>query len=303
MTRLPSVSIVLPAYNAEATIGATLTGLAAQAGLAAESEVIVVDNASTDRTADIVRDFGVTLVREEQRGPSAARNRGLAAASGDIICHLDADTVPSRRWAAELARPFADERVVLAGGRTISWPVTTPAQRYTARSGRYEPENNIRREHFPFIPSQNLAVRRQAALAAGGWAEDLLTAEDVDFCQRVLRATPGGRMHYAERAILQHTERASDDALRTQAWTYGQGAAEVYRRYPDELGWTAARSLHVARVVAARAGAFAALSAGRALGLARGEDVEFAFYHALWTWWWWRGFFSVTWGGERRARP
>jgi glycosyltransferase involved in cell wall biosynthesis len=93
---MSAVSVVIPAYNAAHTIGGTLKALQAQSD-APEFETIVVDNASTDDTAHVARQCGATVLYEQRRGPAAARNCGLRHASGEIIAHLDADTVPSRR--------------------------------------------------------------------------------------------------------------------------------------------------------------------------------------------------------------
>lgn len=84
------VSVIIPAYNAAQTIRATLDSLVGQAG-----EIIVVDDGSTDGTADLVAGEypGVVLLRQENRGVSAARNSGMAAATGDYIAFVDADDV------------------------------------------------------------------------------------------------------------------------------------------------------------------------------------------------------------------
>lgn len=303
MKPAPGVSVVVPAYNAAATIAATMNGLRAQTGpVAAQAEIIVVDNASSDKTAAIARGLGVSVVDEATPGPSAARNRGLRLATGEIVCHVDADAVPSRRWLCEIVKPFADPTVVIVGGRTESYPLYTPARRYSAASGRAEPETNVNREVFAFVPSQNMAVRRAAALAVGGWAEDMASAEDVDFCHRILKRHPSGRMVYAPRAIVLHAERASDNELRDQAWSYGQGAAHMYLRYPNEIAWDARKTMHLLAVLTRRAGLPAMRRVAGLFAAASPQDVEFAVYQRMWTWWWWRGFFSMYRSGKRRPR-
>ena len=95
MTR-PLVTVVVPAYNAQRTIAQTLASVAAQTY--APFEVIVVDDGSTDATPSIVEaaaqsGLDVRLIRGTNAGPSTARNRGIAAARGDLIAPLDADDV------------------------------------------------------------------------------------------------------------------------------------------------------------------------------------------------------------------
>ena len=98
MKELPSVSVVIPVLNGGETIGDTLAGLMQQVRCPRETEIIVVDNGSKDQTRAVVEKFPITLLTEPKRGPSAARNRGLYTAQGDIVAHLDADTMPTRRW-------------------------------------------------------------------------------------------------------------------------------------------------------------------------------------------------------------
>jgi len=286
-----SVSIVVPALDAEATIGDMLAGLASQAGVSCRREVIVVDGGSRDATADVVARFGVRLLVEPKRGPAAARNLGLREASGEIICHLDADTVPTRGWLREMLVPFSDPDVALVGGKTVSFPPETPAQRYMASSGRLDAVDYVRRPLFPFVPSRNMAVRREAALAIGGWADDLITAEDVDFCHRLLAAYPGPIV-YRESAVLLHRNRATDDGLRKQAWGYGEGVAHLYERYPGETTWHWTDAGKVVGLLCGRAARAAVLETGARLRLTSSNAAELARYHWLWSWAFWRGFYS-----------
>jgi len=109
------VSVVIPAYNEEAVLPATLRAALAQNH--ADFEVIVVDNASSDRTSEVARQFaGVKLVREERKGILFAREAGRRAATGDIIAHLDADCLPPPSWLATGAACFARPGVVAVSG-------------------------------------------------------------------------------------------------------------------------------------------------------------------------------------------
>jgi glycosyltransferase involved in cell wall biosynthesis len=90
----PAVSIIIPAHNEEALLGATLDALAAAVGELGEiAEIIVVDDASTDATATIAKDRGATVVPVAVRQIAAARNAGARAARGDLFVFVDADTI------------------------------------------------------------------------------------------------------------------------------------------------------------------------------------------------------------------
>lgn len=281
------ISVVIPALNAAATIGETLKGLQSQTG-AGDFEIIVADNGSSDDTAKIARECGAWVVHEPVRGPAAARNRGLHHARGEIIAHLDADTVPSRRWLSEICEPILAGAVISAG-HSICYPPRTPAERYAQAVGLNDAELAVSRTPFPFAPSLNLAVRRDAALAVGGWNVDLITGEDVDFSHRILQKY-GGSIAYCKRAIIYHHARSDAAALRRQARSYGAGVADLYRLYPGEVEWNARKALHLTGVLLARAAAPAAASIGRAFGVVDAARAEFTAYHWLWTSNFWMGF-------------
>jgi glycosyltransferase involved in cell wall biosynthesis len=292
VTTILSISIVVPVLNASSTIGDMLNALTNQVGLPKDPEIIVVDGGSTDGTQEIARNFSVSLLEEHKPGPAAARNTGLRNASGEVVAHLDADTLPTRHWLSALTAPFSDSSVVLAGGNTLSFAPETPAQRYIANSGLYAAQNTISRKAFPFAPSLNMAVRRNAALAIEGWSEELMTGEDVDFSYRLLRKFPS-EIVYASNAVLLHRDRKTDEELQTLAWTYGEGAAHIYLRYPEVLQWSLSNSIRLASRIVLRKAMPTIMRIGNLMGLTPYEKVEFAYYDRLWTRWFWRGFFSM----------
>jgi GT2 family glycosyltransferase len=152
----------------------------------------------------------------------------------------------------------------------------------------------VSRTPFPFAPSLNIAIRREAAIAVGGWSEDLLTGEDVDLCYRLVSSF-ATEIVYAKNAILYHHGRADDAALCRQARGYGAGAADLYRRYPAEVDWNALKALQLTRMIVLRAllGFFA--GAGKGLGLIDERRAEFLRYHSLWTRNFWLGFAVRAW--------
>jgi succinoglycan biosynthesis protein ExoA len=288
----PSVSVIIPVLNGAVTIGDLLEALRNQRAIHSDNEIIVVDNGSTDRTTEIVGKYPVTLLEERKRGQSAARNLGLRHAKNDIIAHLDADMLPTRNWLTEIVSPFATEGVVIAGGRTICYRPETPAERFLESRGIYETRRLVSREQFPVVPSGNMAVRRKCALSIGGWAENMMTAEDADFTFRVLKKFQTTAC-YAPKAILFHRSRKTDDDLRRQAWAYGEGLAHMYLRYSDILKWDAIKSLKVAGVLAFCTATPLLLWAAGVLGFASDTSIEFSCYRRFWECWFWRGFASM----------
>ena len=97
------ISFVIPAYNEEGYLGECLASVRRELARGRyDAEVIVVNNASTDKTAEIARSFpGVIVVDEPKKGLSQARHSGFAASSGDLIANVDADTILPKGWLDE----------------------------------------------------------------------------------------------------------------------------------------------------------------------------------------------------------
>ncbi|WP_164084927.1 glycosyltransferase [Pseudazoarcus pumilus] len=293
-----SASVIVPVLNGASTIGDTLKGVLSQVGQPERYEVIVVDNGSADGTQDIVRQYPVRLLHCATPGASAVRNVGLNACAGDIYVNADADTLPARNWLKELLRPFSDPSTVLVGGRIISFMPKTGAERYIERAGLFRPENSALNPRFAFVNAGNLAVRREAALAIGGWDETLHASEDVDFSARLVRHSRC-EIRYAENAILFHRNRTDDDDLIRQAAGYGRGAARIYRRFPEETGWNFMKAMRVRRMIVSRSVRPGWLRLRRLVSRVSEEELEFARYHRMWTRAFWGAFFE-TWRQEGR---
>ncbi|MEA2347951.1 MAG: hypothetical protein QOG62_1738 [Thermoleophilaceae bacterium] len=194
-----NASVIIPAHNAADTIGATLDALAAQEG-AGEFEVIVVDDASTDSTPDLVESHPLpTLVRQPTgMGPAKARNRGAQAATGEVLAFTDADCVPSPGWLA--AGMAALEHADLAQGavRPPEGVAIGPFDRtvwVVAETGLYETANLFAtRELFDHLGGFESWIDPR-----GG--KEL--AEDVWFGWRAIREgattefAPGARVDHA----------------------------------------------------------------------------------------------------------
>jgi cellulose synthase/poly-beta-1,6-N-acetylglucosamine synthase-like glycosyltransferase len=111
----PHFSIVIPAHNEEDWIEKSVTAAKNQ-DYPGEFEVIVVDNASTDRTAEIAIQSGARVVYESRRGLPQARDAGYRAAKGEIIANMDADTLPPPHWLRSFLKPFSNPSVVAVSG-------------------------------------------------------------------------------------------------------------------------------------------------------------------------------------------
>ncbi|HEY7222564.1 MAG TPA: bifunctional polysaccharide deacetylase/glycosyltransferase family 2 protein [Micromonosporaceae bacterium] len=222
---LGPVSIVVPAYNEAANIAATVRSLVGSDY--PDLEVIVVDDGSTDGTAEIVRSLRlrrVRVVRQANAGKPAALNTGIARAAGEIIVLVDGDTVFARDAVGRLVQPFADAAVGAVSGNT----------KVANRKGllgrwqhlEYVVGFNLDRrlydlgECMPTVPGAIGAFRREVLDAVGGVPAATL-AEDTDLTMAVLRR--GWRVVYEETAVAWTEAPSSLRQLWRQRyrWCYG----------------------------------------------------------------------------------
>ena len=173
------LSVVVPAFNEEKLLAATLASIR-EATQGLDAELIVCDNNSTDRTAEIAREAGAKVVFEPVNQISRARNAGAAAAAGDWLVFIDADSFPDRNLFADLGTAIASGRYVgggaivrfdeadgLARGAVSIWNAISRAMRWAAGS-------------FVFC-------RADAFRAIGGFSTELYASEEIDFSRRLKR--------------------------------------------------------------------------------------------------------------------
>jgi len=117
------ISLIIPAYNEEKYLGDCLLH-AIRNSRGAFSEIIVIDNASTDNTRGVAESFpGVRVVREEKKGLTQARQRGFLEAQGDILAYIDADTRMQDGWTETLVREFKNKKISTLSGRYIYYDI------------------------------------------------------------------------------------------------------------------------------------------------------------------------------------
>jgi hypothetical protein len=182
----PRVSVVTPAFDAAQTIGATVASVLGQTYR--DVELVVVDDGSTDSTAAIAEAHGepVRVVRQENRGVAAARNRGIEAAAGELIAFCDADDVLLPEHLERLVRVW-DEHGGIA-----------TANSYWLLPGGIHPSRTRYRGGFPKPDRQRRAILEQNFVSPlslfpralvdeiGGFDEERRRAEDWDFWIRAI---------------------------------------------------------------------------------------------------------------------
>ncbi len=221
----PPVSVIIPAYNEAVGIADTVRSMVANDYL--DLEVIVVDDGSTDGTADIVEQLGlpeVVVVRQANQGKPAALNHGIAVASADVLVLVDGDTVFEPDTVRHAVQPLCDPAIGAVAGNTKvgnrqgllgRWQHIEYVQGFNLDRRMYD-----MLQCMPTVPGAIGAFRREALESVGGVSEDTL-AEDTDLTMALCRA--GWRVVYAEQARAWTEAPATLSALWRQRyrWSYG----------------------------------------------------------------------------------
>lgn len=217
------VSVVIPVFNAERSLGRCLEAISRQDLPASEYEILVVDNNSTDQSMAIARQHPTAQVLAESRqGAYAARNRGVSVASGRWIAFTDPDCVPRPDWLRRLVARIADPAVHVVMGRD------RPAGSSTAV--RLLGEYDHRKEIFVtgsadaaiYYGHTNNMIARRATLERVGLFHERARGSDVIFVQHAIARHGTGAVRYEPAAVVDHLEMQSASTYFRKAFIYGR---------------------------------------------------------------------------------
>jgi prepilin-type N-terminal cleavage/methylation domain-containing protein/prepilin-type processing-associated H-X9-DG protein len=228
----PKVSVVVCTYNGGATLRQCVQSLLKLDY--PDYEVIVVDDGSIDSTPDILQRFpDVRVIRQPNRGLSAARNAGLFAATGSIVAYTDSDCFADADWLTMLV-----QQLHVTGADAVGGPNLTPDDGWLASCVAASPgqpthvlENDQVAEH---IPGCNMAFRREALLVVNGFdCQYKRAGDDVDICWRLQQA--GYWITFAPGAFVWHHRRQTVRAYLRQQAGYGEAEALLRFQHPDRF--------------------------------------------------------------------
>ncbi|MBF0497093.1 MAG: glycosyltransferase [Deltaproteobacteria bacterium] len=225
------VSVVIPAYNAAATIGRTIAACLAQTGLPEAVEVIVVDDGSQDHTASLAQGYPVKVIRQLNSGPAAARNAGYRAARGRVICFTDADCIPADNWVATLLQGFQSEKIGAVAG------TYEPANPESWLAACIQAEIDVRHlrmgKFIRAFGTYNVAIIRRALDEVDGFDPKYRRAsgEDNDLSYKLLKA--GYRIAFRREARVAHFHPTRVIRYMKEQARHGFWRAKIYRRHPD----------------------------------------------------------------------
>ncbi|MFQ5442504.1 MAG: glycosyltransferase [Thermodesulfobacteriota bacterium] len=233
---MPDFSVVVPAFNSEKTLGRCLGALFNQSCPKKRYEVIVVDDGSTDGSAEAAKSFPVRYFFQKNAGPASARNLGAREAKGAVILFTDADCVAGRDWIKEMTEPFRAGPEVTA----VKGAYRTEQKSLVARFAQLEFEERFellkKTPSIDMVDTYSAAYRREVFLETGGFDTNFPVAnnEDTELSYRLSKA--GHKMVFNPRAVVCHLNHP--DSLRRYArlkfWR-GYWRMAVYRRFPDKM--------------------------------------------------------------------
>jgi glycosyltransferase involved in cell wall biosynthesis len=199
MIDLPLISVVIPAYNEEKLLADCLESLNKQTFSKSNFEVIVVDNNSTDKTAEIARNSDARVIGCQVQGVAAARAAGSSAAYGEVIAGTDADTRVASGWLEKIWSHFEADHELLG----LTGPVYFKNTNVVLSKLSYITFNVFQRFNFlirkPTFSGFNYAVRTDAYKEIGGVNPQLPSAEDVDLSFRLAKK---GKVGYFEDCVV-----------------------------------------------------------------------------------------------------
>jgi GT2 family glycosyltransferase len=203
-TAIKTASIVIPTFNGGSRVGNCLDSLLKQTA-GRDVEILVVDDGSTDNTADVVRGYSsVRLISQANAGPATARNHGAEKAQGAILLFTDDDCVPMPDWLEAMLGPFSDPEV--AGAKGV---YRTHQKSLAARFVQIEYEDKYRLmaglPSIDFIDTYSAGFRRERFLEMAGYDTSfpVACAEDIELSYRM--SARGWKMKFVSGAIVYHT--------------------------------------------------------------------------------------------------
>jgi glycosyltransferase involved in cell wall biosynthesis len=242
-----SISAIICTHNRDTYLGAAIDSLLTQ-NTGVGFEVIVVDNGSSDRTAEVVKqrltDHRLKYVFEPVLGLSVARNTGAVNASGEILAYLDDDAVASESWLQDLYSAYAsNSKLAIAGGKvTLLWAQGTQPPRWlspglAANLGAYDLGTSVIYIENPGLTPRglNYSIRSSFLAEIGGFdtnlgrvGKNLLSNEELQMTELALKR--GWQVAYLPDALVAHNvspERLNRSWFFSRGWW--QGISECYR--------------------------------------------------------------------------
>lgn len=231
-------SVIVATYNRRNELRELLQSLEEQTLSKDSFEVVIVDDGSTDGTADWIAEFRkhspleVQFFQQENHGPAAARNRGMEEASGDCFVFIDSDCIASARWLESISRSVDNQGLDAFGGPDDaheSFPPLLKAINYTMTSflstGGLRGKRGVTLAKY-YPRSFNMGLRKEVWRKIGGF-ENLRYGEDIEFSNRILKS--GARVAFVPDAVVYHKRRTTIKKFFKQVFNSGVARVILFK--------------------------------------------------------------------------
>ena len=241
----PKVSVVVASYNGAAFLETCLQSLGRLNY--PDYEVILVDDGSTDNTPEIAEKFSaVRTIRQENLGLSAARNRGIAAATGSVVAFTDSDCRPEEDWLYYLVGDLLRSQNAGIGGHNLLPPDDSPIAAAVMASPGGPAHVMLTDTEAEHIPGCNMAFYKTVLEQIGGFDPVFRKAgDDVDVCWRLQQH--GYQLGFSPAGFVWHYRRSTVRAYLKQQNGYGEAEALLLRKHPQYFN-SAGRSRWTGRI-------------------------------------------------------
>ena len=234
---LPQVSVIVPIYNGEKDLPGLIDCLKKQSYPTGKVEYFLVDNNSSDRTAEIIINASEKAAKEgikicllsshQIQSSYAARNTGIKTSQSKVLAFTDADCRPQADWLKYLIAPFANPEIGIVAGEINPLPGNTIWERYADYQETLSQKHTLAHSFCAYGQTANLAMRREIFKEIGLFRPHLTTGGDADICWRTLRETTW-QIEFAPKAIIRHRHRASLKEFCSQWRRYGRSNRYLY---------------------------------------------------------------------------
>jgi len=215
----PSVSVIVPVYNAELTIRKCIDSLLELNYPKEQMELLLVDNNSNDHTREVLESYKwkIQILNEKRKGPAAARNRGIENANGEVVAFTDSDCTVDKDWLQRIVDPLKDQNIGAVGGKILAQRPCNGIEEFgEVIHDHYRAIN----EYKPsYVITMNWASRSSVLHEVGFFDESFARCEDVDLAFRISQA--GYRFEYAPEALVYHAHEKTLSGLFQEGFLHG----------------------------------------------------------------------------------
>ncbi|MBU2501945.1 glycosyltransferase [bacterium] len=225
-------SIIIPAFNATATLPGCIAALERQTIPRDQYEIIVIDDGSSDGTGFLAEELGArVLFMPRNGGQAAARNVGIAHSHGKITCFTDADCFPETDWLEQITAPLRNDPTLQAAKGAYLSDQTELTARFVQveYEDKYDKLRSFKR--ISFVDTYSAAYRREVLDEVGGFDERFPIAEDRELSYRV--AAAGHAMVFQPQALVRHIHANSIGSYFRKKMHNGFWAGKAVNLYPE----------------------------------------------------------------------